>query len=132
MTAYVSYDTSSADYAAIVAVALDYAQAGYTGDSVRMEGTLHGQLAKRILVKEGENSRLSHMSALELVQYARDGRGLQPEEHRQCDVRVLDIFGNTASVRLEMNEWIDYLHMGHWNGRWVIVNVLWEFKDSSR
>jgi Putative lumazine-binding len=24
--------------------------------------------------------------------------------------------------------WIDYLHLVKWNGRWLIVNVLWEMK----
>lgn len=25
-----------------------------------------------------------------------------------------------------MATWIDYMHLAKWNGRWVIVNVLWE------
>ena len=28
--------------------------------------------------------------------------------------------------------WIDYMHMAKWNGRWVIVNVLWELKPAGR
>jgi hypothetical protein len=27
-----------------------------------------------------------------------------------------------------MGDWIDYMHMAKSNGRWVIVNVLWEMK----
>jgi hypothetical protein len=27
-----------------------------------------------------------------------------------------------------MSGWVDYMHMAKWNGRWVIVNVLWELK----
>jgi hypothetical protein len=41
-------------------------------------------------------------------------------------VRILDIFQNTASVRVDAGRWIDYMHMVKWNGRWVILNVLWE------
>ena len=32
-----------------------------------------------------------------------------------------------ASVRIIFAEWVDYAHMVRFNGRWVIVNVLWEF-----
>jgi hypothetical protein len=29
-------------------------------------------------------------------------------------------------------DWIDYLHVAKFNGRWVIVNVLWELKHPER
>jgi hypothetical protein len=47
---------------------------------------------------------------------------------RRTDVRILDIFGNTASVRIDADSWVDYLHVAKWNGRWVIINVLWELR----
>jgi hypothetical protein len=31
-------------------------------------------------------------------------------------------------VKAEMADWIDYMHMAKVDGRWVIVNVLWETK----
>ncbi|MBC8098964.1 MAG: nuclear transport factor 2 family protein, partial [Armatimonadetes bacterium] len=64
--------------------------------------------------------------------YAREGHGRQPVNHRQRDIRILDVFGHSDSVRLEMNEWIDYLQLAKWNGRWVIVNVLWELKEINK
>jgi hypothetical protein len=27
-----------------------------------------------------------------------------------------------------LSGWIDYMHLARFNGRWMIVNVLWEFK----
>jgi hypothetical protein len=44
------------------------------------------------------------------------------------DVRILDIFQNTAAVRIDAGTWVDYLQVAKWNGRWVIVNVLWELR----
>ena len=38
------------------------------------------------------------------------------------------VFGNTASVRVDASSWVDYMHVAKWNGRWVIVNVLWELR----
>ena len=39
--------------------------------------------------------------------------------------------GNAASVKVAMSGWIDYLHEGKVDGRWVIINVLWELKPES-
>jgi hypothetical protein len=44
------------------------------------------------------------------------------------NVAILDIFQNAACARAEMAGWIDYMHLARWDGRWVIVNVLWERK----
>jgi hypothetical protein len=49
---------------------------------------------------------------------------------QQKDVTILDVFGNTASVRVVAADWIDYLHVAKFNGRWVIV--LWELKQPQR
>jgi hypothetical protein len=46
-------------------------------------------------------------------------------------VVILDIFGNVASVRATMSGWIDYMHLARVDGRWQIVNVLWELKPRS-
>lgn len=36
----------------------------------------------------------------------------------------------TASVRVEMSGWIDYMHLAKFGDDWKIVNVLWERKKS--
>ena len=69
------------------------------------------------------------MSALSLVQGVKRGGGKDtPKEKQQKDVTILDVFGNAASVKIVASDWIDYLHIGKFNGRWVIINVLWELK----
>jgi hypothetical protein len=39
---------------------------------------------------------------------------------------------NSAVVKLEMRDWVDYMQIGRLNGRWVIVNVLWEMKPPKK
>jgi len=51
-----------------------------------------------------------------------------PEADRRTEVRVLDIFQNAASVRIDAGGWVDYLHLVRWRGQWVILNVLWELR----
>lgn len=119
---------TSADSTAIRQAALDYIQGWYEGSAERMERALHPDLAKRIVnVDQRGRSVLGHQSAMTLVQKTRGGGGKDtPVSERRTDVRILDTFGNTASVRVDADRWIDYLHIARWNGRWVIINVLWE------
>jgi len=73
------------------------------------------------------------MSAMTLVQGTRNGGGKNtPKEKQQKDVTILDVFENAACVKIVASDWIDYLHLAKWNGRWVIVNVLWELKPQPR
>ena len=118
------------DTAGIRQAALDYIEGWYEGSAERMERALHPDLAKRIINTDqrGRNV-LGHQSAMTLVLNTRRGGGKDtPVGQRRTDVRVLDIFVNTASVRVDAGTWIDYLHVAKWNGRWVIVNVLWELR----
>jgi hypothetical protein len=120
---------SDEDLAGIKQAALDYAGSWYTGDPERMEKALSPDLAKRIVRTRDGKSRVENMTAMSLVQGVRSGYGTKtPKEQQQADVTVLDVFGNTASVKLIMSGWIDYLHIGKVDGRWVIINVLWEMK----
>ena len=41
---------------------------------------------------------------------------------------VFEVQGNAASARIAASSWIDFLHLSKFNGRWVIVDVLWEMK----
>lgn len=119
---------TAADSAAIKATALDYIEGWYEGNAERMERAVHPDLAKRIINtnQQGRNV-LGHQSAMTLVQNTRRGGGKDtPPAQVRKDVRILDVFGNTASVRVDAGTWIDYLHIAKWNGRWVIINVLWE------
>ena len=121
---------SDSDKEAIKATALDYIEGWYEGNPERMERALHPDLAKRIVNTNAQGrSSLGQMSAMSLVQGVKRGGGKDtPKEKQQKDVTILDVFGNAASVKVVASDWIDYLHIARSNGRWVIVNVLWELK----
>ena len=128
-------ETPKAELEAMKETALDYGQGWYEGNAERMERALHPDLAKRVLVPDPRSGRgkIDHMSAMTLVQATRSGAGKKtPKEQQRTDVTVLDVYGNAACVKLEMHDWIDYLHMSKMGGRWVIVNVLWEFTPEAK
>src|SRR6266550_4090303 len=117
-----------ADSAAIRATALDYIDGWYAADGARMERALHPALAKRnVFSDQNGRSRLTQMSAMTLVQGTRSGGGSTiPAAERADSVKILDIYGGAASVRVRAATWIDYMHMAKFNGQWRILNVLWE------
>jgi hypothetical protein len=120
---------SRADSAAIRAAALDYIEGWYTGDGARMERALHPDLAKRIVRTDAATgqSRLGQQTARSLVQSTQAGGGRDtPPADRRRRVSILDVYGGAASAKIVASDWVDYLHLARWNGRWVIVNVLWE------
>lgn len=126
---------TAADSSAIRAAALDYAEGWYEGNGERMARAVHPELVKRIVVSDTATGRsvIQNMGATALVNGARRGWGKEtPPERRQKDVTILDIFGNAASVKAVMADWIDYLQIAKVDGRWVIVNVLWERKPEGR
>lgn len=129
---HVQAQQAKSDAELIKAAALDYIEGWYEGDPVRMERALHPELAKRIVrVDQQGRYGLGQMGAMTLVQYTREGHGKSiPKDKQQKDVTVLDVFGNAASAKVIASSWIDYLHLAKWNGRWVIVNVLWEMKPA--
>ncbi len=121
---------TDADRDAIKATALDYIEGWYEGNADRMERALHPDLAKRIVRTDDQGrSQLQQMSAMGLVQGVKRGGGKNtPKERQEKDVTILDVYRNAAVVKVVASDWIDYLQEAKFNGRWVIVNVLWEMK----
>jgi hypothetical protein len=122
---------TATDSAAIRAAAHDYIRGWYAGDAARMERSLHPDLAKRIVARGRTDGRstVDHMTAAALIaQTARGGGRDTPADRRRGDVRILDIFGDAASVRVDAHDWVDFMHLGKVEGEWKIINVLWEIR----
>jgi hypothetical protein len=124
---------SAADSAAIRATALDYVEGWYEGNAERMGRSLHPELVKRIIARDSTGRAwVSNQGYGNLVaNTARGGGRNTPPERRLKDVKILDIYGNAAAVRATMSGWIDYMQLAKIDGRWVIVNVLWELHPAT-
>jgi hypothetical protein len=135
LAAPAAHAQTSTDSSSIRATALDYVEGWYEGNPERMGRALHPELVKRIVGTDTttRHSVLENMGASALVNGTRRGWGKEtPKDRQQKDVTILDIFGNVASVKAVMADWIDYLHIAKVDGRWVIVNVLWELKRKKK
>src|SRR5688572_26137636 len=116
--------------AAIEATCFDYVDGQLEGDPQRVARALHPDLAKRRVLGDTPDERLGlrRMSKEELVELTRQGALKTPKEQWNRSCTVLDVAGNTAAVRAETPWFVDFFHMGKFDGRWVIVNALWYSK----
>lgn len=116
--------------AAIEATCFDYIDGQLEGDPERVARALHPDLAKRRVLGETPDERLGlrRMGKEELVALTREGVLKTPKEQWQRSCQVLDVYGDTASVRLETPWFVDSFHMGKFGERWIIVNALWYAK----
>jgi hypothetical protein len=116
------------DIQAITATALDFEEGWYTGDAERMARALHPNFVMRHVGADADSGKDildQNIDRDELVRRTQAGRGKVPPERQRHDVTVLDVFSNAASARIRAWYGVDYLQLAKWQGRWVIVNVLW-------
>ena len=124
---------SAADSAAVRATALDYIEGWYEGNTDRMARALHPDLAKRIVAPGPDGAMVRNMTAEQLTQATAGGGGkMTPPDQQRKDVTIFDIYGGAATVKIVAGDWIDYLHIGKVDDRWVIINVLWEFTEEAK
>jgi len=119
---------TTGDQEAILAPARDYIEAWLDGDTDRMARCLHPDLVKRAIDADSETGVYT-MSRDDMVTATASGRGTRLE--RPYDISVLDSFGDIASVRVLSSAYMDYLHVGRFGERWLIVNVLWQPRQAS-
>lgn len=119
------HDLQVASHARILAAIDDYIHGWYGGDPARTTRCLHPQLAKR---RVNDDATIEELDAATLIGYVQGRVGTAPPATQQQEIEILGVYGNTASVRVEMNEWVDFLHLGCFNGEWKIVNAIWSLK----
>lgn len=113
------------DLNAINQTALDYIEGWYDCDESRATNALHPDLTKRFI----DNNSLHSMGVGDMLDLIRKREGEKFTGDRQIKITVLDLFKDIAAVKVESAEYHDYVHIGKINGNWVIINVLWGFKN---
>jgi hypothetical protein len=120
---------ADAEREAVRQAVLDYVEGVYNVDASRIERGVHPDLAKRgFSVKQGEAAYSAHtMSYAQLVDLARNynKNGRVPKDAPKL-VEIYDVSDQTASVKLTAHWGIDYMHLAKYEGKWKIINVLWQ------
>jgi hypothetical protein len=108
---------------------LDYVEGIYNVEPARVERSVHPELAKRGFFKQRGATGYSSepMTFQQLVETARtfNKSGRVPKDAPK-DIVVFEVLDQTASVKLTAVWGIDYMHLAKYEGKWKIVNVLWQ------
>lgn len=136
LTALYSFAQTKQDSLDIKQAALDYIESQHNAKPEQFERAAHPRMVKRTFWTDKETQkeylRETFTDAMILLAetYNRNGDKFPPKPKKE--VLILDIYDKTASVKLIADDWIDYMHIIKLNGKWQIVNVLWQFNDSSQ
>ena len=121
---------TTADSAGVRAAVLDYVEGFYQGDSTRLVRSIRPEVVKYGFYVPRDSTSYSGepMSFAEMHAYAngvkRNNR--QAPASAPKEIELLDVQDQTAAAKLTAWWGTDYLHLARYDGRWMIVHVLWQ------
>lgn len=104
----------------VEATARDYIDGWYSGDSKRMDRSLHTELVKR--TADEDSAHLRSVTKSRMVELTARGGGNVPDAETR--VIVDDVSDGIASARVLSPDYVDYLHLVKTEDGWRIANVL--------
>jgi Putative lumazine-binding len=121
--------SETSDAAAVAAVATEYFQSWFAGDGERMRAVLHPALSKRTPVHPG-GPELTLVEDTAESMVSDTARGPRTQYEPWQDVHVIDVAGDIATVLVRSQPFDEYLHLGRFDGRWLIINALYVRHDT--
>jgi Putative lumazine-binding len=135
-TLHAVFGQTKQDSLAIKQVALDYIESQHKPNPAQMSNALHPRMVKRTFWKDKATNkdyiRETTTESMILLAESYNKNEDQFPTLPKKEVLLLDVSERTASVKLIADDWIDYMHIVKINGIWKIINVLWQFNDTSK
>ena len=110
---------------------LDYVEGLYTADTMRIYASVHPDLIKRGTFINRETqmySSFKDMTFKELIDLSenwnKEGTRADPGSIKK--VEIYDVQDKTAAAKLTAVWGSDYIHLAKIDGKWMIMNVLWQ------
>lgn len=126
------------DKAGIEAAVLGYIENFFENNTEEMIKHLHPQLAKGgVSKKRGEEVYFYEAMSIDQLKELMASKPALPKEQQDNEVIILDVFRNTASVRLETGypnrmRWIEYIILSKTDDQWLVNNVMWDYYPMKR
>lgn len=121
---------ANADREAVRQAVLDYVEGVYNVQPERIERSVSPNLAKLGFYRPATETDYRpgrSMAFQQLVEvaktYNKEGK-LRKDAPK--DIQIYEVLDRTASVKLTAEWGIDYMHLAKMDGKWMIVNVLWQ------
>lgn len=120
----------------VEAAILDYVEGVYQVDTTRIYKSVHPTLVKRGTWYDEKNSKYSSFQEMDFQQlvnltrsWNKDGKRANASSPRK--VTVYDVQDKTASAKVVAAWGTDYFHLAKIDGKWYIMNVLWQTPNRS-
>ena len=120
---------SAADREAVRQAALDYVEGIYTVDTSRIERSVSRNLTKRGFWREPNEAAYKPESVMTFDQLMKLTAAWNKDGKRDTSIKevtVLDVLDQTASAKVVAMWGIDYMHLAKYDGRWQIINIVWQ------
>jgi hypothetical protein len=124
---------SDADRQAVEEAVLDYVEGVYLVQPERIERSVHKDLRKLGYWRQDSSVdyQLAPMTYQQLYDLAArwNADGHVDAETAPKEIVVFDVLDKTAAAKLTAAWGVDYFQLGKYDGKWMIVNVLWQSVD---
>ena len=120
---------AAGDRAGVQQAALDYVEGIYESDVTRIERSVHPQLSKRGFWREAPTLPWGPQSTMtydQLIALTKTWNAKKDRDTKIKKVDVYEVLDQTASAKVTAMWGIDYLHLAKYDGRWKIINILWQ------
>ncbi|WP_143959808.1 nuclear transport factor 2 family protein [Litoribacter populi] len=116
------------DQDAIERAILDYVEAFYEADLSKAHRGVAKDLHKRGYYKDQDGDYVeAFMTFEQFLEMASDwntSAGVTDQSPKK--ITIFEILDQTASAKVEAHWGIDYFHLAKLDGKWKVVNVLWQ------
>ena len=121
---------SDADRKAVEEAVLDYVEGVYLVQPERIERSVRKDLRKLGYWRRDSSTeyQLAPMTYEQLYDLAAkwNANGHIDPETAPKKIVIFDVLDKTASAKLTAAWGVDYFQLGKYDGKWMIVNVLWQ------
>jgi len=121
---------ANADREAVRQAVLDYVEGIYNVEPQRIERSVSPNLAKMGFYRPPAETAYRPARAMAYQQLVEIARNYNKEGKLRKDapktIEIYEVLDQTATVKLTAEWGIDFMHLAKMDGKWMIVNVLWQ------
>ena len=121
---------ANADREAVRLAVLDYVEGIYNVEPQRIERSVSPNLAKMGFYRPPAETAYRPARAMAYQQLVEIARNYNKEGKLRKDapktIEIYEVLDQTATVKLTAEWGIDFMHLAKMDGKWMIVNVLWQ------
>jgi len=119
----------AADREAVRQAALDYVDGLYKAEPSLIERSVHPGLTKHGFWRKPADTVYEPQTTMTYQQLVALAEKWNKDGKRDLSIKqieVLDVLDQTAVAKIVANWGIDYMQLAKYEGRWKIVNILWQ------